>query len=263
MFTRRDQVTCVVVAMAVAGSGAVLTMTGCEGLDYSARSEGTGIQIVGALVVLAKYHANNRQKAAAEEQARKALLHAATPQYERRRTAAQAETRKKIAALENEYDRRISRAKSGSSEPGSPKADASSVAALEAEKKRALEKVQAEAAADEAARQREFHALAGAPGRGLKMDDAPPASGGNIPLASTRDTEALAASAAAHLPKYIAVSVPPQGIAAEQGGRSLIMLWDTRRGQLLDGEVRVLDRTLRDGVDFKVDSVTARFAAAH
>ena len=37
--------------------GALLAMAGCEGLHYSAAGEGTGFQIIGALVVLAKYHA--------------------------------------------------------------------------------------------------------------------------------------------------------------------------------------------------------------
>jgi hypothetical protein len=256
MFTRRDQVACIVLAMAVAGSGAALTMTGCEGLDYSARSSGTGFQIVGAIVVLAKYHASKHQKAVAEEKIRKALMQAATPQYERRRAAAHAETRKKIAAVESDYNRRISDARRGTSTPGSPAPSAAAVAELEAEKKRAVAKLEA----DEAARQREIHALAGLPTHGLRMADTPPASGGSVPLASTRDTEAMAASASAHLPKFIAATVPPEGIAAEQGGRTLIMLWDTRRQRFLDEDVRVLDRTLRDGVDFKVDGVSARLA---
>ena len=111
MFTRRNQIACAVLAMAVAGSGAALTMTGCKGLDYSAGAEGTGIQVGGAVIVLAKYHASNRQKAAAEEQGRKALIKAATPQYERRRTAAQADARKRIAAVETDYNVRIAQAK--------------------------------------------------------------------------------------------------------------------------------------------------------
>jgi hypothetical protein len=261
MFTRRDQVTCIVVAMAVAGTGASLTMTGCEGLDYSARAEGTGIQIVGAIVVLAKYHASNRQKAEAEERARRALLHAAKPVHERRRAAAQADSRKKIAAVEKDYNRRISQAQRGPVASGSAGSAAASVAELEAEKQRTLARLEAERAADDALRQREFHSLAGIPTRGLRMGDTPASSGDSVPLASTRDTEAMMASAAAHLPKYVAVSVRPEGIAAEQGGKSLIMLWDTRRGRLVDGDVRVLDRTLRDGVDFKVDGYTARYAS--
>ena len=238
-------------------------MTGCKGLDYSAGAEGTGIQVVGAVIVLAKYHASNRQKAAAEEQGRKALIKAATPQYERRRTAAQADARKRIAAVETDYNVRIAQAKRSAPAPGSPAPDASSVAALEAEKQKALAKLEAERAADEAYRQREFRALAGVPTSGLKMGDTPQASGGSMPLASTRDTEALVASAAAHLPKYLAVAVQPEGIAAEQGGKSMIMLWDTRRQRLVDGDVRVLNRTLRDGVDFKVDGFTARYASVN
>lgn len=260
MFTRRDQVACVILAIAVAGSGVPLILSGCEGLDYSARSEGTGFQIVGAIVVLAKYHASSRQKAEAEERARKVLLHAATPELERRRAAAGAESRKKIASVEKEYNRRISEAQRAVITKGSPESTAASVAELEAERKRTLDKLESERAADEAARQREFAALAGLPSHGLRMTETSPAPGDSVPLASTRDTEAMASSAAAHLPKYIAVSVQPQGIPAEQGGKSLIMLWDTRRGRLVDGDVRVLDRTLRDGVDFKVENLKARFA---
>ncbi len=255
MFTRRDQVACIVVAMAVAGTGACLTMTGCEGLDYSARSEGTGFQIVGAIVVLAKYHASNRQKAEAEARARRALAQAATPAHERRRAAAQADSRRKIAAVEKDYNRRISQAQRG------PAAAGTSAAQLESEKQKMLAKLEAERAADEALRLQEFRSLAGGSTGGLRMGDTPASSGDSMPLASSRDTEAMMASAAAHLPKYVAVSVPPQGIAAEQGGKSLIMLWDTRRGRLVDGDVRVLDRTLRDGVDFKVDGYTARYAS--
>src|SRR5207253_8737229 len=123
------------------------------------------------------------------------------------------------------------------------------------------DKLQADAAAELASLDRGWHALAGIPSRGLKMEAAPSGSGG-VPLASTRDREALVASAAAHLPKYIAVAVPPQGIAAEHGGQSTVMLWDTHKQRLVGDDVLVLNRSLRDGVDVKVEGVTARFAAA-
>ena len=80
-----------------------------------------------------------------------------------------------------------------------------------------------------------------------------------MPDASTRDADALLASASAHLPSFIAVSVPAQVIAAEQGGKAKIMLLDTRRHRLASEDVLVLDRPFADGSTAKVDGVTAKF----
>ena len=250
--------------MSVIGTGAVFVLSGCtkdrlaeleKNPMFSASHEGTGFQFVGIVKMIAIYHASGHQKAVAEEQARKVFLYAAKPDYERRRAETQAQARKKIADLEAGYAKRIAEAQHG-------KPATAPVADLEAEKKRVVEKAAADAAAELASLERGWHSLAGTSARGLKMQENPSAPGGGVPLASTRDREALVASAAAHLPKYIAVAVPPQGIAAEQGGKSIIMLWDTRRQRLADDEVRVLNRTLRDGVDVNVGSLSARFASA-
>lgn len=252
MSIRRDQIACAVVAISVAGSGAMLTMTGCTGLDYSAHAEGTGIQIVGAIVVLAKYHASERQKAFAEEQARKLLLQVAKPHYERRRAAVQDVTKKKIAALEGDYDRRIANALTTSP---------AAAAELDAEKKRVQARLNTERDAQLASLQHEMDRMAGAPSRGLKMNPAPAIPAGDVPLASMHDRETLAASAAAHLPRYVARSVPPLGIPAEQGGKSYVMIWDNGLQKLASENVYVLDRAPRDGADFKVEGWTARFAS--
>jgi hypothetical protein len=93
------------IAAVLSLSGSAIFMTGCEGLDFSARSEGTGVQVIGAIVVLAKYKANAHQKAVAMENAHAALVAAAKPVYEKRRILVRDEAKKKIAAAERQYAR--------------------------------------------------------------------------------------------------------------------------------------------------------------
>ena len=210
-----------------------------------------GGSAVVAVVVIAKYKASEQQKAVAEQQARSTLARAVKSHYERRRAEEQAAAKKKIAGIEGGYGKRITRA-----QPGTP-----SAAELEAEKKMALDKAQAEAAAELAALDHEWHSLAGTSGSGLKMEAAP-AAAGSVPPASTRDRESLVASAAAHLPKYLAVAVPPQGVAEEQGGKSTIMLYDTQRQQLVTDDVYVLKKGVRAGKTVKLNGVKAYVASA-
>lgn len=235
-----------------------MLMTGCKTAALVGAIAGGGSVV--AVVVIAKYKASEEQKAVAEEQARSIVASATKPHYERRRAEQQAAAQKKIADIEGRYGKRITQAQRRTPAAASP-AHGASVAELEAEKKTALEKAQAEAEADLAAQDREWHSLAGIPVSGLKMD-ATPSGGEGAPLASTRDREALVASAAAHLPKYLAVSVPSQGIAAEQGGKSTVMLWDTHRQRLVTDDVYVLKRDLRAGVTVKLNGVKAHVASA-
>jgi hypothetical protein len=268
----RDRIVRTTTALVAAGACVAISITGCADLEksdfarstgmFSASQEGTGFQIIGAVVVLAKYHASKHQIAVAEEQARKATLRFVKPHYEQRRATAQSASRKKIADTEKDYDRRIARSQSSGTPAQPPATGTPPAAELEAEKAKALEKIRADAAAELAALDREWRSLAGMPSRGLKMEKAPETPAGGVPLASTRDREALIASASAHLPKYIAVAVPRQGIAAEQGGESTIMLWDSRKQRLVASEVLVLNRTPRDGVNLRVDGVTAQFAGS-
>jgi hypothetical protein len=235
----------------------MVLMTGCQGLDYSARGEGTGVQIIGGIVVLAKYHASQHQKEVAEQKARAAYVAAAKPAYEKRRATVKSESGKRIAQTERDYSKRIAQAKSKAPTATAP-GKVAAVSQIEQEKKQALEKLQAEAAAELASVDTAYRSLGG--GRDHSAGSADTTATASVPAASTRDREALIASASAHLPAYIAVPVPAQGIGAEQGGKAIVMLWDTRRQRLASDQVLVLDRRPAAGSDAKVDGMTARFA---
>jgi hypothetical protein len=133
---------------------------------------------------------------------------------------------------------------------------------LQTEKEQALNKLKADAAAELASVDNAWRSLGGEPVHASAAENTSHGPPTVIPEASTRDEEAILASASAHLPNYVAVSVPPQGIAAEKGGKANVMLWDTRRRRLASEDVYVLDRTVRDGVDAKVDGRSARFILA-
>lgn len=235
----------------------MVLMTGCKGLDYSASAEGTGVQIIGAIVVLAKYHASTHQKAVAEQKAREAFVAAARPAYEKRRATVKLDSSKRAGKIEREYTKRIANARSEKPATTSP---GKSVAAaqIEQEKKQAIEKLRAEAAAELASVDTAWRSLGGTTDH--SVDSAGNVATASVPGASTRDREALIASASAHVPAYIAVPVPAQGIGAEQGGKAIVMLWDTRRQRLASDDVLVLDRKPATGIDAKVEGVTARFA---
>lgn len=246
--------------LAVAGGGVL--MTGCEGLDYSARAEGTGVQVIGAIVVLAKYHASQHQKMVAEQQARAYFVTAAKPGYVKRRATVQTSYKKKIETVERDYDKRIVTAKAkpapSAPAPAPPPGAGAEPVRLQHEKETALAKLKADEAAEVASVDSAWRSLGGTTEHGLKAVDTAPS--GTAPVASTRDREALIASASAHVPSYVAVSVPAQGIAAEKGGSATIMLWDTRRQRLASEDVLVLDRKPAMGHDVKVDGITARYA---
>ena len=91
----------------------------------------------------------------------------------------------------------------------------------------------------------------------MEIDAPPPGPAGAVPTASTRDEEALLASANAQLPRYLASPVPARGIPAERGAKATIMLWDTRAQRLAE-DVLVLDREVSPGVAVNVDGLTAR-----
>jgi hypothetical protein len=242
--------------MSAAGEGALLFLTGCEGLDYSARAEGTGVQIIGAVIVLARYRASPQQKAVAEQHVRTALVQAAKPAYEKRRASLHAASRTRIAATQREYDKRISAV--SKAQPAIPAADTSAeVRRLQQEREEALAKLQADAAGELESVDTAWRTI-GAADYSMKIDASTSGPAGAVPAASTRDEEALLASANAQLPRYLAVPVPPQGIAAEQGAKATVMLWDTRRHRLASEDVLVLDRQVSPGVALKVDGLTAR-----
>ena len=253
----RIRLLCLALGMSAAGEGSLLFLTGCEGLDYSARAEGTGVQIIGAVIVLARYHASPRQKAVAEQHARAAVVQAVKPAYEKRRAKLHAASRTRIAATQRDYDKRISAV--SKAQPATPAADASAEVRrrLQQEKEEALAKLQADAERELASVDTAWRSL-GAPDHSVKIDVPTPGPAGAVPTASTRDEEALLASASALLPRYIAVPVPEQGIPAEQGAKATIMLWDTRAQRLASEDVLVLDRPVSPGLALKVDGLTAR-----
>ena len=75
-------------------------------------------------------------------------------------------------------------------------------------------------------------------------------------------TDELDTSGARHLPRFLAVPVPPQNIPAEQGGKGTYMVWDTHRQQLATDDVYVVDRDVRAGSIVKLDGMKAKIAKA-
>ena len=252
---------------AVASVGTVALLSSCEGLDYSARSEGTGVQIVGAIVVLAKYHANAHQRAVAEQQARATFTQVVQPEYHKRQVAIRTVERQKVAATEKVYAQKKAKvlasrepvATSHTNTPVDhpPESKSAAVAVIEQERVKAVHQLEADASAEIASLSHAWHSMGGGPTR----DDPPSAPVEDVPVASSRDRDALIASAAAHLPHYIAVSVPAQGNQAEQGGKATIMLWDTQRQQLAGEDVLVLDRRPESGKTIKVEGIAAKFVS--
>jgi hypothetical protein len=213
------------------GGGTVL-LAGCEGLDLSAEGEGTGIQVVTALTILAKYRANQTQRAAAEQAARRAFVALAM------KPAMQKESR--------ELHRKIAAAP-----PATPAAPAPPVGG-------AISKVETKAV-DEAAFAAAWKNTAdsyqkfGDPGRG---EVAMPASKGGIAFAPLSSRQILTASSA-HAPNYLAVSVPRQGIPTESGAAEVVMLWDARRRQLAGDTAYAIKERPKEGRKVKIDGVAA------
>ncbi len=225
-------------------SGTVL-MTGCK----TAMVIGAVAGAVTIAVVVAKYKASAEQKAAAEQRAHAVMARTAQPRIERKRAQVRAASQKKTADIEAKYARRIAQSQGASA------------AQLEAEKKREIEKAQSQSTVELAALDREWSALGGTAPGGLKAD-ATPAGTAVEPYATNQDTESLSASASAHMPRYLAVNVPMQGVAEERKGKSTVMLWDTRRNQLVTDYVYVLKRELQEGKTVKIAGVSAHVAAA-
>jgi hypothetical protein len=208
-----------------------LGLTGCEGLDYSARAEGTGIQVIGAVVVVAKYRASQRQKAIAEEQARRAFVELALePAYE-----ARAKKLKRQVASSRPRPRTA-----GTSAPD-PQADArAELAALMASwKQTATSYTHGRYAGD--------FAVPGADGTAQAEVSFPRLS----------ESQVLAASAA-YVPRYLAVSVPAERTVA--GARASVMLWDTQAHRLASDTVYALDRTPSASRSTEIDSLKVLYA---
>ncbi|TLD69541.1 hypothetical protein FEM03_16405 [Phragmitibacter flavus] len=269
---------CAVLVGASMVGGPCLCLTSCEGLDYSAGAEGTGVQLLGAVVVLAKYRASERQKAIAEEKARAVVARMVKPAYVERRAQVTSNSAKKIQSTQKTYDKKIATArpaKTASKAEPKPKVKPQvdvvvdpavvEVKRLEKEKAEAMVALQKQAAAELASLDTAWRSIGGVSNHsvssGLTTESATPPTG-EVPVSSTRDREVLMASAGAHLSTYIAVTVPAQGIAAERGGKATVMLWNTRLQRLASDEVLVLDRQPGGGKDIKVEGLTAQFVAS-
>ena len=72
------------------------------------------------------------------------------------------------------------------------------------------------------------------------------------------ESQVLAASAA-YVPRYLAVSVPPEQQIA--GAKSSVMLWDTRTHALASDTVYALDRTPSAEKPTEIDSMKVLYAA--
>lgn len=260
------------VAVSMVGGPGLFLLTSCEALDYSAGAEGTGVQLIGAVVVLAKYRASEKQKAIAEERARAVVLRAVKPAYVERRARVTSMAEKKIQSTRKTYDRQIASVRpvqKSSINPqsvsqGDPDPVKREVQRLEGEKAAAVVALQKQAVAELASLDSAWRSFGGvsdhAVSAALKSAEAGPV--GEVPVSSTREREVLMASAGAHLSTYIAVAVPAQGISVERGGKSTVMLWNTRLQRLASDEVLVLDRQPGGGKDIKVEGLTAQFVAS-
>lgn len=214
-----------------------LFATGCASLDTSARAEGTGIQVIGAIVVLAKYQASEKQKAAAESRARQAFVeHALQPAYQ-----ARAKKLKSLAASSPSRPRAHSGTAPATPSPPDPAAQATAeLAALSASWKDAAARFTGGGDyADDFA----------VPGLSQQTTAA-------VSFPKLSDSDVLAASAA-YVPRYLAVSVPAE--QAVPGSKATVMLWDTRSHRLASDTVYALDRTPPESKRSKIDGLEVQF----
>jgi hypothetical protein len=208
---------------------------GCEGLDLSAKGEGTGIQVIGAVVVVAKYRASQRQKAIAEEQARRAFVDLALePAYEARA-------------------KKLKRQVGSGRAPAGPSAGTTGTTAPDPQAAARAELAALMASWKETASNYTHGRYAGdfaAPGA-----DAPDQAAVTFPRLS--ESQVLAASAS-YVPRYLAVSVPAEQAVA--GARASVMLWDTRMHRLASDTVYALDRTPSATKPTEIDSLKVLYA---
>ena len=85
----RSRLLCLALGMSVASERPCSSSRAARDWTIPHRAEGTGVQIIGAVVVLARYRASAHQKAVAEQHARAAVVQAAKPAYQKRRASLQ------------------------------------------------------------------------------------------------------------------------------------------------------------------------------
>jgi len=239
--------------------GTALTLpvwfAGCDTLDQldqSARAEGTGVQIFGAITVIARYHASASQTRIAEDRAGKAYVEQALkPAYEKRKRSLESAAKEKARDTERTYRKKIARARVGER------------AKIEQERARELVRVKEESAAAIATASASWYKEASAvAGAGFAGQLQTPASGQIAYASLTGERNLLLAQAASYLPRYIAVSVPPAGASAEARAADSVMIWDTERRQLANNEVLVIDRKPKTGKITDFGGISAAYTGA-
>lgn len=221
--------------LATVGAGAAGILPACQALDRldtSAAAEGTGIQIIGAIQVLAKYRATPRQATLAEQKARRAFV-------DRGMRPALAAEKKKVAARRQ---KRVAQARRSRPAAGSP----DPVAEIEKESASEL------AALDSAWREAATRYTRGEYSGGFKAGSSPTA----VALATLRPADVLTASAS-YLPRNLAVPVPPAREIA--GAAASVMFYDTRQHTLARQEVYALNREPEPDRLTRFDDVEAQF----
>ena len=241
--------------------GSAVYLTGCEGLDYSARSEGTGIQIIGAIVILARYKASQSQQNVAQVRAAKAYVEVAVkPAYKKQEVAlkkkestAQATAKKRVDTVRKSYEKKIAAVRN----------DPAKTQAVTAEREQVVARETAEAtkSVEEATKElRELGNTYAMVSQGVdfavRRNDASQA----VNEFSRFRNSGLMVAAAGYAPSYLAVAVPRQNVPAEAKGAETLMVWDTKRQALASDDVLVVDRRPATGAQAKLDGRSVTFA---
>ena len=194
-----------------------LFSAGCSSIDTSAQAEGTGIQIVGAIIVLAKYQASQNQIVVAEARARQAFVQLAMkPAYEARA--------KKLRKIMASGPAKPQRPASGSSVPPDP-----------------AETARAELAALTNSWKETASSITNGKYAGDFSSPAPTSTEPSaVAFPRMSGSEVLAASNS-YTPRFLAVPVPAE--KAVTGSKATVMLWDTKNARIASDTVYALDRT--------------------
>ncbi len=247
----------------IAGLGGAGAITGCEGLnqlDTSAAGEGTGVQFGGLIKILATYKATPRQSSVASQRASRTYVNTAlAPAYQDRKTQVQTSVQQQISKVETSHASKVQKAEKAYSASKSEAAKSNletvianrNVAVAEAQKTAAQRIDALNAGWYEATKRATQSSYSG-------NISVPTVSG--VDFASVqKEANALVASAAAHVPKYLAVSVPEKGIAEEARNDDSVMMWDTKKLDVASQDVYVIDNAPPVGQQAKIGRVSAEY----
>ncbi len=234
------------------GGASCLGFSGCESLDTSAAAEGTGIQFVGLVRVLAKYEANPRQRQVAETRASTAYVkQALQPAYEKRKATLETTHQAKVRQVQRTQARQISQAK---------RVSETEVAKVETEQEQLLEELEEDARERLLALNASWHQQAAEITDGRFSTNVELPTRGEVAQSSVREeARALLADASSFVPQYLAVSVPQAGNPAEAKAADSVMFWDTQQRDLAKDEVYVMARTPGNGQNGNFGDITAKY----